>query len=144
MKTMSQKSSNHWKSLFIKVPIIGTYFLLAACSVPETSVRPPVAVENPAPAKQIPVLCLAAHDLVKQGLDHLDPKAVEAYRAAGFDLHFGFYEETTAEKLAGYPLVVGMMPMREAHAPRTQARCATATHSRLGSPPRRARSRCRY
>ena len=111
MKTMSQKSSNHWKSLFIKVPIIGTYFLLAACSVPETSVRPPVAVENPAPVKQIPVLCLAAHDLVKQGLDHLDPKAVEAYRAAGFDLHFGFYEETTAEKLAGYPLVVGMMPM---------------------------------
>lgn len=62
-------------------------------------------------AAEIPVLCLAARDLQKQGLDTLEPRAVEAYRAAGFELRFGYYEETTAATLAPYPIVVGMMPM---------------------------------
>lgn len=60
---------------------------------------------------EVPVLCLASRDLAAQGLTDLDPRAVAAYREAGFDLRFGFYQDTTAETLREYPLVVGMMPM---------------------------------
>ena len=93
--------SHPWISRLAPFPILG--LLLVGCAVSGPEPAPP--------APPVPVLCLAAHDLAKQGLDRLDPKAVEAYRAAGFDLHFGYYEEATAGQLAGYPLVIGMMPM---------------------------------
>ena len=105
MKSIAAKSSNHWKSALQKVPIIGTFIFLFIFIAPVFSAAPPV------PEKRTSVLCLAARDLAKQGLDHLDPKAVDAYRAAGFDLHFGFYEEATKETLAAHSLVIGMMPM---------------------------------
>jgi hypothetical protein len=97
------KSSNRWNFFRTLFPIVGT-FLAAGCEV----MRPPPSVPAPGP---VPVLCLAARDLEKQGLDHLDPLAVAAYREAGFDLRFGYYEDATAESLARYPVVVGMMPM---------------------------------
>ena len=99
---MKKSFSRRWKSLAVVFPAVGT--LLAGCEMP-TAER----ASSSAPA--VSVLCLAARDLQKQGLDHLDPLAVEAYRKAGFDLHFGYYEDTTAESLARYPVVVGMMPM---------------------------------
>ncbi|MGN0866154.1 MAG: hypothetical protein ACI4SG_00545 [Oligosphaeraceae bacterium] len=64
--------------------------------------------------ERIPVLCLASLDTASQGLDGLDPVAVEAYAQEGFDLDFGYYQEVTREKLRQYPLVVGMIPQLHA------------------------------
>ena len=116
-----QKKSHRWKRVIDRFPIVGTIsalLLWTGCEVPRQESTEPVVTPMAAPAaptvadvKTVPVLCLAARDLKKQGLNDLDPQAVAAYRKAGFDLHFGYYEEATAESLAQYPVVVGMMPM---------------------------------
>lgn len=71
--------------------------VLFACAADVTG-RPPV-----------PVLCLAAHDTRSQGLDAIEPTALELYRRAGFDLRFDYYENVSAEDLRKYPVVVGML-----------------------------------
>ena len=65
-------------------------------------------------AENLPVLCLVSEDTATQGLTDLDPEAVAAYKQAGFDLHFGFYQQTTREELMRYPIVVGMIPQLHA------------------------------
>lgn len=67
-----------------------------------------------ASAENLPVLCLVSEDTATQGLTDLDPEAVAAYKRAGFDLHFGFYQQTTREELMRYPIVVGMIPQLHA------------------------------
>ena len=65
-------------------------------------------------AEPLPVLCLVSEDTATQGLTDLDPRAVAAYRENGFELHFGFYQQTTREELMRYPIVVGMIPQLHA------------------------------
>lgn len=64
-----------------------------------------------APPERMHVLCLASEDCRSQGLDGIDPKAVEFYRDLGFELHFDFYQRVDAARLEQFPVVVGMMPM---------------------------------
>jgi hypothetical protein len=64
-----------------------------------------------APPERMHVLCLASEDCRSQGLDDIDPKAVEFYRDLGFELHFDFYQRVDAARLEQFPVVVGMMPM---------------------------------
>lgn len=61
--------------------------------------------------ERVHVLCLASEDCRSQGLDGIDPKAVEFYRDLGFELHFDFYQRVDAARLEQFPVVVGMMPM---------------------------------
>lgn len=65
-------------------------------------------------AGPLPVLCLVSEDTANQGLTEIDLRAAAAYRANGFDLHFGFYQQTTREELMRYPIVVGMIPQLHA------------------------------
>ena len=65
-------------------------------------------------AENLSVLCLVSEDTASQGLTDLDPRAVEAYRKQGFDLHFGFYQKTTRDDLLRHSVVVGMIPQLHA------------------------------
>jgi hypothetical protein len=56
-----------------------------------------------------PVLCLASKDTKIQGLDSIDPKALEAYREKGYDLHLAYYQDVTEKDLMQYKIVVGMI-----------------------------------
>jgi len=65
-------------------------------------------------SRLIPVLCLASEDTSTQGLNSIAPKALEAYRKLGYDMHFNFYQKVGLPELLRYPIVVGMMPMLHA------------------------------
>ncbi|WP_176012118.1 hypothetical protein [Victivallis sp. Marseille-Q1083] len=60
--------------------------------------------------ESLPVLCLAGSDCANQGLDGLDQKAVERYRAAGYELFFDYYQRVKPETLEQYAVIVGMIP----------------------------------
>jgi hypothetical protein len=62
----------------------------------------------------IPVLCLASYDTKIQGLDSIDPKAIDAYRGMGFDLQFNYYQKIDPKILNNYPVVIGMIPQLHA------------------------------
>ncbi len=60
--------------------------------------------------KLTPVLCLASKDTKIQGLDSIDPKALNAYRKMGYELHLNYYQDVTGKDLMKYKIVVGMIP----------------------------------
>jgi len=64
-----------------------------------------------APPERMHVLCLASKDCRSQGLDGIDPKAIEGYRDLGVQRPFDFYQRLDAARLEQFPVVVGMMPM---------------------------------
>jgi len=57
----------------------------------------------------IPVLCLASKDTKIQGLDSIAPKALEAYRKKGYELHLDYYQDISEKDLMKYKIVVGMI-----------------------------------
>ncbi|MBN1268217.1 MAG: hypothetical protein JXB04_01400 [Kiritimatiellae bacterium] len=80
---------------------------LAGCKVSVDTVGEPA----PGPMH---VLCLASEDLKPQGLDSIEEKALAAYRAMGFELHFDYYQRVDEATLRRYPVVVGMTPQLHA------------------------------
>ncbi|MFA5204625.1 MAG: hypothetical protein WC708_09520 [Lentisphaeria bacterium] len=120
---------NPFKPIHLVAAALVAAVVLALAGGCAPAVRAPaktVPVARPAATALTPVLCLASEDLAKQGLTTIEPKALEAYRRLGFDLHFGCYQTTDEARLRQFPVVIGMMPQLHAGTRAIDARLGAA------------------